>query len=84
MAWREGVPEVLVMSGAVKIFTLNTALWDMSSQARALYHSLLPLLPYFLPFLSFLPPFPPDFPSAKVGQHYTSIQRREGGREGKI
>ena len=35
--WWEGVgevgravPEVLVMSGAVKIFTLNTALWDMS------------------------------------------------------
>lgn len=26
------VPEVLVMSGAVKIFTLNTALWDMSSR----------------------------------------------------
>ena len=25
------VPEVLVMSGVVKIFTLNTALWDMSS-----------------------------------------------------
>lgn len=26
------VPEVLVMSSAVKIFTLNTALWDMSSR----------------------------------------------------
>lgn len=29
------VPEVLVMSGAVKIFTLNTALWDMSSREGA-------------------------------------------------
>lgn len=26
------VPEVLVMSGAVKIFTLNTALWDVSGR----------------------------------------------------
>lgn len=28
------IPEVLVTSRAVKIFTLNTALWDMSSSDR--------------------------------------------------
>lgn len=61
--WCEGagevqraVPEVLVMTGAVKIFTLNTALWDMSSReveekggrgGELLYPSI--LAPFFLP-----------------------------------
>lgn len=79
------IPEVLVMSSAVKIFTLNTALWDMSSrdgEQKKEEEESCDVLPSCLPFLSLsrclLLRF---FPSDKVGQHYTSAQHA-GGEEG--
>lgn len=74
------IPEVLVMSGAVKIFTLNTALWDMSSGREKEERCEVFVLSIF--------PFPQSFPSLllslasdKVGQHYTSVQHT-GGEQG--
>lgn len=79
---------VLVMSGAVKIFTLNTALWDMSGGESERRRAVMSFLPSLLPSLHFSP-LPACrrfllacFPSDKVGQHYTSVQHAGGRGEG--
>lgn len=70
----KAVPEALVMNGAVKIFTLNTALWDMSSRERERKEEeeeeSSDVLPSIVPFPQSLLP---SSPSNKVGQHYTSV-----------
>ena len=95
--WWEGVgevgravPEVLVMSGAVKIFTLNTALWDMSRREgvgkKEEEEERCDVLPSFLPFFHLSSSLSchflvPCLPSDKVGQHYTSVQHAGGEEE---
>lgn len=84
------VPEDLVMSSAVKIFTLNTAQWDTSSWdgeedeeeeedvlpsiLAACHLSCSSVIAFLL--LRF-------FPSDKVGQRYTSAQHAGGEGGGK-